>query len=73
MTEDTADKGLIIIMGPGCPNDEQPLYWSNEDGWVDRDSATRFTLQEALSGQGLDGFVALVPDTTKRTIDHDDR
>jgi hypothetical protein len=25
----------------------EPLYWSNEDGWVDRESATPFTPAEA--------------------------
>ena len=26
---------------------DDPLFWSNEDGWVDRDSATTFTTSEA--------------------------
>lgn len=26
--------------------DGYPLYWSNDDGWVDKDSATVFTANE---------------------------
>lgn len=25
---------------------EEPLFWSNEDGWVDKESATRFTTKQ---------------------------
>lgn len=28
----------------------KPLYWSNVDGWVDRDSATRFEEKETWYG-----------------------
>ena len=28
------------------PYPPKSLYWNNEDGWVDRASATLFTLQE---------------------------
>jgi len=27
----------------------QPLYWSNADGWVDKDLATIFTEEEIVS------------------------
>jgi hypothetical protein len=27
----------------------QPLYWSNEDGWVDKGSATVFSKEEYLT------------------------
>ena len=29
-------------------DDFEPLYWSNEDGWVDIKSATRFTEHESI-------------------------
>jgi hypothetical protein len=31
-----------VIAGPTDPLDDERLYWSNVDGWVDFDSATRF-------------------------------
>lgn len=33
----------FIIAGPLDPLDGERLYWSNDDGWVDRLSATTFT------------------------------
>lgn len=27
-------------------DEKQPLYWNNVDGWVSRDSATLFTVEE---------------------------
>lgn len=34
----------FIIFGPD--DSEEKLYWSNEDGWVDKESATIFNIQE---------------------------
>lgn len=28
------------------PTDDEFLFWSNKDGWVDLESATQFTLNE---------------------------
>jgi hypothetical protein len=36
---------VIILLDPEQYNDE-PLYWNNEDGWVDWLSATVFTPDE---------------------------
>lgn len=32
-----------IIAGPEDVLDGEVMYWSNEDGWTDKDSATIFT------------------------------
>jgi hypothetical protein len=40
----------IVIKG-GRDDDYEPLFWSNEDGWVDVMSATRFTEQDSKSLQ----------------------
>lgn len=32
----------FVIAGPLDPFDDERLYWSNDDGWVDRTSATVF-------------------------------
>lgn len=34
------------IQGEYDPDDETYLYWSNQDGWVDFDSATTFDISE---------------------------
>ena len=39
-------KSQIVIKG-AMDDDFEPLYWSNEDGWVDVKSATRFTEEES--------------------------
>jgi hypothetical protein len=37
--------------------DIEPFYWSNTDGWVDRESATVFTPRERdIVGLPLDGY-----------------
>ena len=36
-----AENTLFVII-----SDTMGLFWSNEDGWTDRDSATVFTAQE---------------------------
>jgi hypothetical protein len=44
------DRQLIIRDFASGKDGEEPLYWSNTDGWVDRASADRFFLEQA---QGL--------------------
>lgn len=39
------DRFVIASQTPDLPDDDT-LYWSNEDGWVELDSATKFTLTE---------------------------
>lgn len=45
------------------PDDDEPLYWSNDDGWVDLSSATVFTADEAEAPVylplGASGFIRL--------------
>lgn len=43
------------VIGPKCPSDDETLYWSNSDGWVDRESADRLPLNDAL--RGLHGLI----------------
>jgi hypothetical protein len=55
-----AAKWVII----GNPDDDTDwVFWSNEDGWVDKASATRFTLDErkafVLLPDGAYGWVAV--------------
>ena len=38
----------VIIHEHRCPDTDVPLFWSNEDGWVDLASATPFTHLEML-------------------------
>lgn len=40
---------LVIYDQDSCEDD--PVFWSNEDGWVDRDSASIFTPSAAASAQ----------------------
>lgn len=50
----------LLVMGEECPSDGERLYWSNDDGWVDRSNATSFGIKDALVGiHGLIGAVAL--------------
>jgi hypothetical protein len=35
-----------IIVGPRDVNDDEQLYWSDDDGWVGFDSATRYQVKE---------------------------
>ncbi len=36
----------FVILGEIDPFDEVQLYWSNDDGWVDRSNATVFTADD---------------------------
>jgi len=38
-----AYSGRWVIAGPTDPLDGERLYWSNEDGWVDRASASTYS------------------------------
>lgn len=31
-----------------CPETDEPLFWNNQDGWVDLESATVFSLDEDI-------------------------
>lgn len=42
------DEYVILLVSPYL-GEEEDLYWSNEMGWVDLASATRFTKEEATS------------------------
>jgi hypothetical protein len=37
-----------VIFGYVSPDDGQPLFWSNADGWVSLESATVFTRKERI-------------------------
>lgn len=37
-------EAMFVVKGP--VDDGEQLYWSNEDGWVSRESATRFSQEE---------------------------
>ena len=41
-----AEDRFVIANEPTSLLDDNTLYWSNENGWVDLDSATKFTLTE---------------------------
>lgn len=45
------DVATFVIRSTGERDDEtgRPLFWSNDDGWVDRNSATVFSQDEAAS------------------------
>jgi hypothetical protein len=36
-------EGRYLIAGPKNPVTQKQLYWSSRRGWVDRESAERFT------------------------------
>ncbi len=36
----------VIAHEHRCPETDAPLFWSNEDGWVDLPAATVFTVKE---------------------------
>lgn len=58
--EETSRPVELLVMGEECPSDGERLYWSNDDGWVDRSNATSFGVKDALAGiNGLIGAVAL--------------
>lgn len=40
---------MFLIQGLYSPDDDSPLYWSNDEGWVLRTDATRFD-DEVLEG-----------------------
>ncbi len=42
-----------IIVSDFEDDEDGVLFWSNKDGWVDRDSATLFTEAERNDGLGL--------------------
>lgn len=47
----------FIIQGPLV--EEETLYWSNEDGWVSMDSATRFGHELLWMPLPLEGVAVL--------------
>lgn len=52
-----------LLVGDEVNEDGSWLYWSNEDGWVDRDSATIFTTEEMETfnePQGHFGWTVIV-------------
>lgn len=58
--QDSSRPVELLVMGEECPSDGERLYWSNDDGWVDRSNATSFGVKDALAGvSGLIGAVAL--------------
>jgi hypothetical protein len=42
---------IMVIRGGSDPLDDQPLFWSNQDGWVDLSSAEAYTEAEVKSGK----------------------
>lgn len=41
-------QGWWVIFGYVSPDDAQPLFWSNGDGWVSLESATIFSNKERV-------------------------
>jgi len=38
-----------VIFGYVDDEDKQPMFWSNDDGWVTLDCATQFTVRERMT------------------------
>lgn len=49
----------FIIKGEICPTDNEQLYWSNVDGWVDKASATIFNESERVTMSPPEGWTDL--------------
>lgn len=56
---------LMVIRGKPDPIDLQPLFWSNQDGWVDLPTSEGYTKDEVkryglpLNGEWVDLRVAI--------------
>lgn len=65
---ETFDDADFIIRNFADRGDDEPLYWNNDDGWGDRDSATRFNRLElgriGLPTIGADPGFVLATDLT---------
>ena len=57
-----ASPGKVIMHEHRCPETDEPLFWSNQDGWVDLGSATVFGLDEDVRlAQEAWGVITLPP------------
>lgn len=48
------------IQGPFSQDDQQYLFWSNQDGWVDFHSATTFNYEEHINLPMETQFIAIL-------------
>ncbi len=48
MTQNQREGFVIVSRSEG--DEDEPLFWSNEDGWGDLESATVFSREELADG-----------------------